>query len=181
MRVIRGGVGGDGTAQLALDVASLKQRVDTIALTPGPPGPTGPTGPRGLTGATGSAGPAGPAGPIGPPGPGWIFHTRTLNVPWQPYYTVTATGEMVGCFRGEYTEFQGLGVPFIVAAQVLQDAPMSSGAIPNTWVPPMSLINSTELQNGTPIWRIIVSSDYYSVTKVPVLFTGLVIGWWTAT
>ncbi|CAB0931290.1 collagen-like triple helix repeat-containing protein [Corynebacterium diphtheriae] len=56
----------------------LAEKINSLALTPGPTGPPGPAGPKGATGETGPQGPPGPAGPKGatgetgpqgPPGP----------------------------------------------------------------------------------------------------------------
>ncbi|OWN68364.1 hypothetical protein [Corynebacterium diphtheriae] len=53
----------------------LAEKINSLALTPGPTGPPGPAGPKGATGETGPQGPPGPAGPagatgpMGPPGP----------------------------------------------------------------------------------------------------------------
>ncbi|MGQ7160979.1 hypothetical protein [Corynebacterium diphtheriae] len=46
----------------------LAEKINSLALTPGPTGPRGPAGPKGATGETGPQGPRGPAGPKGATG-----------------------------------------------------------------------------------------------------------------
>ncbi|RLP14649.1 hypothetical protein [Corynebacterium diphtheriae] len=46
----------------------LAEKINSLALTPGPTGPPGPAGPKGATGETGPQGPPGPAGPKGAKG-----------------------------------------------------------------------------------------------------------------
>ncbi|OWM58535.1 hypothetical protein [Corynebacterium diphtheriae] len=66
----------------------LAEKINSLALTPGPTGPPGPAGPKGATGETGPQGPPGPAGPagatgpMGPPGPpGGGSGGSTVSVP----------------------------------------------------------------------------------------------------
>ncbi|MHD0252012.1 hypothetical protein ACQZES_02250 [Corynebacterium diphtheriae] len=66
----------------------LAEKINSLALTPGPTGPRGPAGPKGATGETGPQGPPGPAGPagatgpMGPPGPpGGGSGGSTVSVP----------------------------------------------------------------------------------------------------
>lgn len=85
----------DGT-----DTASLSNRINNIALTPGPTGSTGPTGLTGATGPTGSAGSNGSNGATGATGPtgetgGYAGVTNYKAYSAGTVYTLTTSSQKV--------------------------------------------------------------------------------------
>ena len=59
----------NGAAKMKNDIATLRQDLTDIELTPGPKGDTGAQGPKGDTGKDGAQGPKGDTGATGPQGP----------------------------------------------------------------------------------------------------------------